>query len=349
MKNSLIRKVLVLAFIIIILLTGVISSNGEIIENIDNYPQNPINSLDIVLYVGGSGPGNYTNIQDAIDNASNGDTVFVFDDSSPYFENIYVDKSILIYGEDPITTTIDGELKQCTITVNSSNVIISGFRIINGNLSGLKLLNSEDCHIFNNIIESNKRYGISLIDSSNNLIEINYITNNDNGTIISSNSNNNIINANKIDNNFNGLFLQTSSKNLITTNEIINNEYGIKLYSKSRNNFIELNLISHNDLGIFLGGTIYPTFAFNILVDGSTHNKIKKNNFIENFQDAFCQNSRRNIWWRNYWNETRLLPKSISGELFICRLQGIPPTAIEHHFPWIPRFDWRPALKPFDL
>jgi len=30
------------------------------------------------LYVGGSGPNNYTKIQDAIDNASNGDTVFVY-------------------------------------------------------------------------------------------------------------------------------------------------------------------------------------------------------------------------------------------------------------------------------
>ena len=30
------------------------------------------------LYVGGSGPGNYTKIQDAIDNTSDGDTVFVY-------------------------------------------------------------------------------------------------------------------------------------------------------------------------------------------------------------------------------------------------------------------------------
>ena len=38
------------------------------------------------LYVGGSGEGNYTKIQDAIDDASDGDTVFVFNDSSPYIE-----------------------------------------------------------------------------------------------------------------------------------------------------------------------------------------------------------------------------------------------------------------------
>ncbi len=41
-----------------------------------------------IFYVGGSGFGNYTKIQDAIDNSSNGDTIFVYDDSSPYYENI---------------------------------------------------------------------------------------------------------------------------------------------------------------------------------------------------------------------------------------------------------------------
>jgi len=44
------------------------------------------------LYVGGSGFGNYSTIQDAVDNASSGDTVYVYDDSSPYIENVVVDK-----------------------------------------------------------------------------------------------------------------------------------------------------------------------------------------------------------------------------------------------------------------
>jgi hypothetical protein len=41
---------------------------------------NPIKSLKVkvnTLYVGGNGQGNYTRIQDAINNASYGDTVFV--------------------------------------------------------------------------------------------------------------------------------------------------------------------------------------------------------------------------------------------------------------------------------
>jgi parallel beta-helix repeat protein len=72
------------------------------------------------LYVGGSGPGNYTKIQDAIDNASDGDTVFVYDDSSPYSEHLIFDKSITLQGENKITTMING-----TSAIRADNVILT--------------------------------------------------------------------------------------------------------------------------------------------------------------------------------------------------------------------------------
>lgn len=58
------------------------------------------------VYVG-SGLGNDTTlIQDAIDNfANNGDTVFVY--SGTYNENVVVDKTITLQGEDRNLTIID--------------------------------------------------------------------------------------------------------------------------------------------------------------------------------------------------------------------------------------------------
>lgn len=43
------------------------------------------------LYVGGTA-NNYTRIQDAINAANDGDTIFVYDDSSPYYENLIINK-----------------------------------------------------------------------------------------------------------------------------------------------------------------------------------------------------------------------------------------------------------------
>jgi len=47
------------------------------------------------LYVGGSGPNNYTRIQDAIDDANDGDTIFVY--NGTYYEHhIIIDKKNLL-------------------------------------------------------------------------------------------------------------------------------------------------------------------------------------------------------------------------------------------------------------
>lgn len=58
------------------------------------------------LYVGGTGPGNYTWIQLAVNAASPGDTVFVY--SGTYRQNpISINKSIRLLGEDPGSTILE--------------------------------------------------------------------------------------------------------------------------------------------------------------------------------------------------------------------------------------------------
>ncbi|MDH7516914.1 MAG: NosD domain-containing protein [Candidatus Thermoplasmatota archaeon] len=98
---------------------------------------------------GGSGPDNYTRIQDAIDNASDGDTVFVYDDSSPYSGWIFVNKSITVQGENTNTTIIQGPSGNFTgFIIDSDFVKISGFTIQNGG-AGIKIEDFSD-----NIIEN---------------------------------------------------------------------------------------------------------------------------------------------------------------------------------------------------
>ena len=84
-----------------------------------------------ILYVGGSGPRNYSTIQSAINDANPGDTVFVYDDSSPYNEGIEIKKSINLIGENKDSTSIIGDYPYAydAIDVISENVTIMDLTI----------------------------------------------------------------------------------------------------------------------------------------------------------------------------------------------------------------------------
>jgi len=96
-RSSLSKKGLVVAVILLFIGMSVVPSTATVVEK----KSTMLTFYDgDTLYVGGDGPGNYTRIQGAIDDASDGDTVFVFNESSPYYEKIKVGKSISIVGED---------------------------------------------------------------------------------------------------------------------------------------------------------------------------------------------------------------------------------------------------------
>jgi parallel beta-helix repeat protein len=88
------------------------------------------------LYVGGSGPWNYSSIQAAINASSDGDTVFVYAASSPYYENIIINKSINLIGEDRNTTVIDGKRTDDPVWIRTSDVTVCGFTLSNGSIDG---------------------------------------------------------------------------------------------------------------------------------------------------------------------------------------------------------------------
>jgi hypothetical protein len=75
------RKGLAVGLILLLIGTSVFPITAQNIEK-SSQPTSRGNWL----YVGGSGPGNYTHIQDAINDSSDGDTVFVH--SGIYYENI---------------------------------------------------------------------------------------------------------------------------------------------------------------------------------------------------------------------------------------------------------------------
>ncbi len=245
---------------------------------------NPPISDGNTLYVGGYGPNNYSMIQDGIDAANAGDTVFVYDDSSPYYENVVVNKTINLIGENKDTTVIDGNYSRHTIHVSADSVYIRGFTIRKGYTDGIFLVSSYST-IEGNNINSNKQSGINL------WLSYWVYKNNITGNIIS--------------NNWHGILIHGSSNN-ITGNIISNNIGGISL--GSYNNTITYNSILKNLIGI--------------AVQNEVNNTILKNNILNNLIGAFFEiflNGEENFtikWEQNYWNRPRLLPKPIFGIKF---------------------------------
>jgi PKD repeat protein len=90
-------------------------------------PEQHAPPIGTILYVGGIGSGNYSSIQDAIDNASDGYTIYVY--SGIYYENIVIYKSINLTGENIKTTIIYGNGIDDVIKVTADYVNISGFTI----------------------------------------------------------------------------------------------------------------------------------------------------------------------------------------------------------------------------
>ena len=81
MKERILSKGRVVGVIVLFIGMCITSS---VANDTFNKSNNPISNGN-TLYVGGTGEGNYTTIQSAIDNTSIGDTVFVYTYSSPRF------------------------------------------------------------------------------------------------------------------------------------------------------------------------------------------------------------------------------------------------------------------------
>jgi len=201
-----------------------------------------------ILYVGGSGPRNYTKIQDAIDNASSGDTVYVY--SGIYYEHINANKAIDLIGEDKETTIIDGEESGDVVHIFADWVNINSFTIQNsGGLDGDAGIDirSNYCNIKDTNI-SNNQYGITLTSSDHNNISNNNISLNSlYGIYLDSGSNNNSISWNIISDNGYGFRLKGATINKIFGNRVMNNQRGIYTCCGSVKNMFYYNIFKKNN------------------------------------------------------------------------------------------------------
>jgi len=301
MQKNLIKKGFVLTIIFLFIGMGITPSTGTVLE------KTSINSLGgKTLYVGGSGPGNYSKINDAYDDANPGDTIFVY--SGTYYEFLWLKKTINLIGEDPDTTSIIYNSKTTApFKMEAPYLVISGFTIYNPNPNLVRYisLRNEGHHaLISNCIFYNSPLhfddgtcGISIVNSSyNKLSNCTFLYNDDEGICLNVGSSHNIVencvfsyccmgvefhnsSFNIINNcimkdgtdcgvGFVGNEPKTSDYNIIKNCEIYNNEQSGIYLSNSHDNVI-YNCYLNNNFG--KGISVSGIYSYNNLM---VNNKI---------------------------------------------------------------------------
>jgi nitrous oxidase accessory protein len=273
-----------------------------------------------VITVSSNGGENYSSIQEAVNNAQNGDTILV--NPGIYQENVKVNKEVSIISNSASETQVNrtyllGEISNDDVFyVNSSNVTIDGFYISGGPSgeegmyeAGIYLEGAENCTLVNNALVRNdvgialngsqRNYinnnlvgigysGIVLIDSEGNELSDNWLVTNGEGILLNNSVNNTIIN-NTANANGIGMLLGKSGRNKLTSNLISKNDYGI-IGEMAEYNTIINNSVYLNEFGIYL--------------NESSNNTIYQNDFT-NFLNVIDEGT--NIWNSssagNFWSD----------------------------------------------
>jgi len=205
-----------------------------------------------ILYVDDDGDKEFTMIQEALENASDGDTIYVY--NGTYYEALQINKSINLIGENNEKTIIEGsfsvfETSKIPSILNSSALI----DIVADNVKVSKFTIKNSTKIVPLSIKTGVRpitidvgSGIK-ISSNNNTISNNIIIDNgENGIVFISGENTNILN-NEISNNSNkGIYLQNCSNNNIINNSITNNSIGVAFLDNAHNNTFYYNNFINN-------------------------------------------------------------------------------------------------------
>ena len=324
MKPLIVRKWFAVGIILLFVGTCIIPAIAQNIEK-------PLPaSRGTWLYVGGSGPGNYTRIQDAIDKASDGDTVFVYEGT--YYEySIKISKQIALIGEKKNTTIVDGLGIFSVVFYAGGGAHIQGFTVQNAGEGVGFFIGGTPVIISNNIITQCAQ-GAYLNFAIQSEIYNNVFFNNSDAGVCG---------------------IVKIGVHSIHDNYFLSNPFGILAEGGGRIS-IEYNQFERNDIGISSRGC---------------HAKINSNNFIHNNRHVevysiwFIQSLfylplfYLPRWNNNYWDDwNTTAPRPIAGTLVFMWVRMLVILNILQgdwlgiiFLPVVLQFDWHPAQEPYDL
>jgi len=294
-----------LIFMLVLLVLAVFSFSLKV-TTVTSHPK--------TLVVDNNGNADFRTIQEAIDDATAGDVVFV--KSGVYYEKIDVNKpNLTIIGEGNQLAIIDGGGDGPVVKISADDVTFTSFTVRRGgNKPGIEILKRANV-TFNKILQCQ----IGVFVGFKCTITNNYISSCGQGALFYS-CFNVTMEANYFSSNTVGISLSGSNDNLIANNTITQSTeggHGITILSNSYGNIIGGNLIWNNSHGMWFSGgssknivvknTIAKKNIIGIELTDGYNNTIYHNNFIENKKQVTTNTV--NKWDNgypsggNYWSD----------------------------------------------
>lgn len=240
----------------------------------------------------------FMSIQQAINEAENGSTIYV--PPNVYYEHVVINKTVSLVGEDVSTTVIDGSNNETVVQILADNVSISNFTVQNSGWgwyrNGVYVYRSNDCKIENNYFLNNC-HNIRVNCSRNSMVFRNIIRGTGYGIRLM-----NSINCTAVENNasgcIGGIHLENATNCVVKRNFCTQNNQGIRMYSPCAYNKILENIVFNNTYdGVIAAMPGNTTFLSNLIFH---------NNFINNAYSFIIQTSSGIIWDNgsegNFWS-----------------------------------------------
>ena len=266
------------------------------------------------------GPGHpYKTVAAGVKAAIAGDTVLVH--AGHYKEKtLVIDKSIVLKGMNyPV---LDGENKYEIISITADGVVVEGLRIINSgisnmdDLSGIKISDSKNVNIKNNILE-NTFFGIYAQNSVDCIIENNRLIvrnkgeqQNGNGIHIWKSSDMRII-GNNVTGHRDGIYLEFVTNSIIWRNTSVKNvRYGLHFMFSNDDTYVG-NVFSNNGSGVSVMFSqrikMYSNYfdenwgdaAHGILLKEISDGYMEGNYFTKNTSAIYMEGANRILMKRN--------------------------------------------------
>lgn len=244
----------------------------------------------------------FRSIQAAVDQAEEGDTVFVY--AGEYSENVILEKSLTLIAKNREFSSLEAEEhiqetgteetdtetvffkgatpanvlllpadpREPALEIRADNVTIRGF-VVKPEAEkraneGILLLKAENCILLKNRVVDMKR-GIYLCNCTSCVLEENILDSNLEAVVLE-NSNMNLLRSNCMELGKNGIYLKASDENRLFENQVEGFSSGFRL-EESEGNLIESNTANCNNLA-----------GFYLLK--ARENQLKNNSIINNFQ-----------------------------------------------------------------